>query len=148
MQRLMKIIDSEYFFNEGKQSKLSLIKEKETLQSILNSLDEGVIIANKNGKFLFFNPVAKKILGIGLKNVKAEEWSKTYGCYYPDKVNPYPSEELPLARALRNEEVIDEKMFIKNPKRSTGVYINVSAAPIKDEQGLVSGGAVIFRDVS
>jgi PAS domain S-box-containing protein len=148
MHNIMNIIEKEYFSDEENGSILPLIKKNETLKSILNSLNEGVIVSDENGKFLFFNPVAQKILGIGLKDVKAEEWSTVYGCYYPDKINPYPSDQLPLACALRNNKVSNEIMFIKNPERLQGVYISVSASPIKNSNGIVKGGAVIFQDIS
>ena len=55
--------------------------ENETLYAIFNSLVEGVIVADKNGKFIFFNPAAQKILGIGSKDIASEEWTSVYGCY-------------------------------------------------------------------
>ncbi len=122
--------------------------EKETLRAILNSLAEGVIVADTDGKFLFFNPVAEKILGIGSKNVTPAEWTSVYGCYYPDKITPYPSELLPLARAIRGEEVINELIFIKNPERHEGVYINVSASPLRDIKDSIRGGTVVFQDIT
>ncbi len=122
--------------------------ENGTLISILNSLAEGVIVSDKTGKFLYFNPIAKKILGIGIKNVDTAEWSATYGCYYPDKVTPFPSEQLPLARALQNEDVFDEVIYILNPERPEGVFIEVSSRPIRNRDGEVAGGTVIIRDIT
>ncbi len=137
MEKIFEIISDKWDSNEN-----------ETLQAILNSIAEGVIVADINGKFLFFNPAAGKILGIGLKDVTPVEWTSVYGCYFPDKITPYPPEQLPLARTIRNEEVRDELIFIKNPQRPKGVYINVSACPLKETNGTVCGGTVIFRDIT
>jgi len=63
----------------------TLIKENETLQAILNSLSEGVIVADKDGNFLYFNPVAENILGIGLQKIDQDEWASVYGTFNPDK---------------------------------------------------------------
>ena len=49
----------------GERSPLSLSSEIETLKSILYRLADGVIVADRNGKFLFFNQMAESILGIG-----------------------------------------------------------------------------------
>ena len=114
----------------------------------MNSLAEGVIISDKDGKFLFFNHIAKKILGIGPKNVSQADWTSVYGCYYPDKVTPYPSEQLPLAKAIRGGKITNELLFIKNPKTPEGIYISVSASPLRDPDGSVCGGAVVFRDIT
>ena len=126
----------------------ALRQQNETLQSILNNLAEGVIVADKNGRFVFFNPVAEHILGIGLQKISQDDWAKVYGTYYLDKTTPYPSDQLPLARAIRGEKVIDEPIFIKNPERPEGVYIEVSASPLKDKRGAIVGGTVIVRDVT
>ena len=59
-----------------------LFRDKnELFQRILNGIAEGIIIANANGEFLFFNNVAEEILGIGKREIKPEEWSEVYGCF-------------------------------------------------------------------
>jgi PAS domain S-box-containing protein len=123
-------------------------KREETLRAILDSLAEGVIVADKDGRVLFFNAVSERILGIGSKNVSPGDWTSVYGCYRPDKITPYPSDQLPLAQAIRGKEVANELMFIKNPNRPEGRYISVSASPLRDANGSLRGGTVIFRDVT
>ena len=98
-----------------------------TLGNLLDSLTEGVVVADEEGRLRYFNPVAEEILGIGVQDVTPGEWTATYGCYYPDGQTPFPSEDLPLARALRGEEVRDELLFIKNPMRPDGVLITLAA---------------------
>ncbi len=127
---------------------MTLRQEKETLQAILNSLAEGVVVTDKDGNFLFANPVAEKIVGMGQKNVKPEEWASIYGTFHPDKITPYSSDQLPLARAITGEEVKHEVLFIKNRKCPKGVYIEVSASPLKDKKGAINGGTIIFRDIT
>ncbi len=137
------------FISKKKQGTIkSLTCENKTLHSILNNLTEGVVVADKNGNFLFFNPVAEKILGIGQKNISSAEWSTVYGTFYPDKSSVYPSQELPLARAIRGEEVLNEPIFIRNRERPEGVLIEVSGRPLKDENDNIAGGTVIIRDIS
>ena len=148
LKKIIEIIGDIFGSLDGKRVKQILHHKNETLQSILNSLTEGVVVADKDGRFLFFNPVAEKILGIGLKNVTSAEWSSVYGCYYSDKVTPYPSENLPLAQALKGEEIRNELIFIKNPERPDGIYINVSARPIKDLNGSINGGTVVLQDIT
>ncbi len=148
MNKIIQNINNLFNFQSEKKSMQALIKENDTLQSILNSLGEGVIVSDKVGNFLYFNPIAENILGIGSKNVTTAEWSSGYGTYYPDEVTPYPSEQLPLARAIRGEEVSNEFIYIKNPERSEGVFIEVSASPLRDTKSAVSGGIVIFRDIT
>ncbi|MBN2349128.1 MAG: SpoIIE family protein phosphatase [Bacteroidales bacterium] len=126
----------------------ALEQENNILKSILNSLLEGVIVADKNGKFIYFNTFAKKILGIGLTDVNLTDWSSVYGCYYPDQITPYPSNELPLARTIKTGEITNDLIFIRNPERPDGILIDVTASPIKNSRGIVTGGTVSLRDVT
>jgi PAS domain S-box-containing protein len=127
---------------------MNFIEGVEPLQAVLNSLTDGVVVADTNGEFLFFNPAAERILGIGSRDIAQENWTMVYGCYRTDKITLYPPEQLPLARAIRGEEVLDEVVFIKNPKRTEGVWISISASPIRDEKDKVYCGIIVFRDIT
>ncbi len=130
------------------QSLQSLIAEVSTLRSIITNLGEGVVVADRQGKFLLFNKVAQAILGLGAVDAGVEEWSRAYGCYRPDKKTPFPSTELPLARALAGEQVAETEIFIRNPHRPEGVWILARANPLCDDAGRVQGGVVVIRDVT
>lgn len=123
-------------------------QDNDTLKTIMNSLADGVIIADKDGNFLFFNPVAEKILGIGSRHILSSEWSSVYGCFYPDTVTPYPSEQLPLARTIREGKACNDLIFIRNSERPEGIYVDAFASPIIDKNGAIAGGSVIFRDIT
>jgi len=127
---------------------MKFIEGKEPLKAVLNSLSDGVIIADLKGKFLFFNPAAAKILGMGSKDINQSNWSSVFGIYKVDRVTPYPYKQLPLSRAIKGEEVIGEHIFIKNPKLTEGVWISISASPVRDESGKVYCGIVVFRDIT
>jgi sigma-B regulation protein RsbU (phosphoserine phosphatase) len=126
----------------------SLRNETVILRTILNEISEGVIVANKEGRFTFFNPSAERILGIGSQDVSLEEWTEIYGCFRTDKVTPYPSDELPLARSIQGEKVLDEIIFIRNPTQPEGIWIKVSSNPLYDENDTLQGGVVVFREVT
>ncbi len=118
------------------------------LTAVFKNLAAGVIVCDPDGHFLFFSPEAERILGIGAMHAGSAAWSATYGCYRPDMVTPYPPEELPLARAVRGEEALHELIFIRNPQRPAGLWIESSGTPLRDSSGTVCGGVVVFSDVS
>lgn len=126
----------------------TLRREMNILHTILNSLSEGVIVSDQDGKFVFFNPAAERIMGIGSRDITPNEWATTYGCYRIDKVTPYPSEELPLARSMRGEQVLDEVIYIRNPGQPEGVWISASSRPLLNERGVIKGGVVILREIT
>jgi PAS domain S-box-containing protein len=122
--------------------------EAEMLRAVLENLTDGLIVADAQGKFVFFNAEAERILGIGPRDTSPADWSEVYGCYLPDRVTSFPPERLPLARALRGDEALNELIFIRNPKHPEGLWISVSGRPFEDKRSKIRGGLVVFRDVT
>ena len=118
------------------------------LNSILNSLADGVIVANREGHFLVFNRAAEQMIGKGASSIDPEKWSEVYGCFLPDKKTPYPYELLPMIRAIRGEEVNEEELFICNETRPGGVWLSVNARPLRNDNRYLIGGVVVFRDIT
>jgi len=133
---------------KSREKNQDILHEYNTLKAVFDNVGEGVIVADKTGNFILFNSAAEKILGIGPKAVPIADWMSVYGCYYEDKITPFPSENLPLARALKGESVSGEIIFIKNPERPAGIYIFVSAWPIRGDSGVISHAIVIIRDIT
>jgi PAS domain S-box-containing protein len=117
------------------------------LHSVLDSMAEGLIAANEDGKFVLWNPAAETILGRGTSDVPVAEWTAHYGVYRPDGITPFPTAELPLVSAMRGETVSVE-MVVRNPRLNADVWIEASARPLKDERGVMSGGVVALRDIT
>lgn len=125
-----------------------LQSQTQILQSILDSMGDGVVVANERGQFMQFNPAAERILGLGPSDVGPEEWTRQYGCYLPDGVTPCPPEQLPLARALRGDVVAEDELFIRNASLPRGAWISVTGRPLREASGALKGGVVVFRDIS
>jgi sigma-B regulation protein RsbU (phosphoserine phosphatase) len=123
-------------------------REITILESVLESLPSGTIIAGADGRFSFFNAAAERILGKDLRDLDPTQWSSEYGCFMPDQVTRYPPERLPLARSLQGEEVLFEEIFIRNERRPDGIWLNVSSKPLRDAQRELQGAYVVFQDVT
>ena len=124
---------------------------EETLKSvqiILNSMGDGVVLADTSGKFLFVNPAAEKILGAGMKDVTAYTWSDYYAFYQPDMKTPYHTDELPLSKALRGESVTMADVFVKFTKETKSLWVSVTACPLIDKHGILRGGVAVIRDIT
>jgi len=121
--------------------------QKLTLQSVLDSMSEGLVAADEQGKFIIWNPAAERIIGLGPANVSSEECSAHYGPLSADTVTPFPPEQNPLLRALHGE-VGSAEMSLRNSELGSGVWIESSASPLKDKSGVLRGGVVAFRDIT
>jgi PAS domain S-box-containing protein len=117
------------------------------LQSVLDSMSEGLVVADENGKFIIWNPAAEKIVGLGAANVPSGEWNQHYGVFLPDTVTPFPPEQNPLLRAIHGE-VCSAEMFLRNAELTEGVWIDSSASPLKNKENVARGAVIAFRDIS
>jgi len=118
------------------------------VQAALDEMTEGVIVADPAGRFLLFNRAAERILGLGLLHVDPASWSATYGCFRSEALEPFPAEELPLARAVRGEATNEVEAFIRNPHVPRGVWISINGAPLTGGDGSHVGGIIAFRDIT
>ena len=117
------------------------------LQSVLDSMSEGLVVADQNGKFIIWNPAAEKIVGLGAADVPSGEWNQHYGVFLPDTVTPFPPEQNPLLRALHGE-VCSAEMFLRNAELAEGVWIDSSASPLKNKDNVARGAVIAFRDIT
>ncbi|SEL52031.1 ATP-binding protein [Halomonas daqiaonensis] len=124
------------------------LKEQAIFRTVLESVVEGVVVSDTQDRLLVFNSAARKLLGRGPVEKEDEGWSEIYGFFRPDGITPCPSEELPLARAMRGEAVDDEELVVKTPGRAHDVHILSTARPIKDGAGEQIGGVVVFHDIT
>jgi PAS domain S-box-containing protein len=129
------------------RSRAALEAQTLTLHSVLDSIAEGLVAADEQGKFILWNAAAKKIVGLGPTDLSSQDWSQHYGVFLPDTVTPFPPEDNPLARAIRGESGTAE-MFLRNRELPQGIWIHASANPLRDKAGVLHGGVIAFRDVT
>ena len=133
--------------NQLRESIAQLEHQTQLMQSVFDSISDGVVVIDEHGQFTMFNPSAEKIVGMGAIDLAPDEWSDQYGLFFPDKVTPFPPEELPLAFALKGEPTDDVEIFVRNPKVPDGLYVSVNGRPLQ-AKGEISGGVAVFRDVT
>jgi PAS domain S-box-containing protein len=129
------------------RSRQALEAQTLTLKGVLDSMHEGLVAADEHGKFIIWNPAAEKILGLGATGLPPSEWSAHYGFYLPDGVTLISPGQTPLQRAIAGEVVATE-MFVRNSALNHDVWLEVSSAPLRDEDGAARGGVIAFRDVT
>ncbi|HEY6931516.1 MAG TPA: PAS domain-containing protein, partial [Thermoanaerobaculia bacterium] len=125
----------------------TVAREKAILESILNSMGEAVIVADAEGRFVLFNPRAEEIMGLGAVDAPAADWSERYGLFLPDGSARYPPEDLPLARAIRGEEVKGTEILVRAPSRPDCIHMSVGR-PLRDADGTIRGGVLVFHDIT
>jgi CheY-like chemotaxis protein len=117
------------------QSEAALRDQTRVLKSILASMGDGVVVTDENGALILFNPAAERLVGTGWIDSSPQDWSQRYGLYLSDQVTLYPVDSLPLARAMRGEEVNDEELYVRRAESTAGIWIKGTARPLRDDEG-------------
>lgn len=130
-------------------------RQRAMLRSVLNSMGEGVAVVDETADFTLFNPAAERLLGLQSSDRNAKEWSAHFRAFQTDKKTPFPIEDLPLYRVVRDQVaepaeiwVQDPHSITKSPDSSEGTWIRVTARPLESEEGFIKGGVAVFGDVT
>jgi PAS domain S-box-containing protein len=104
-----------------------------------------VIVTDPAGAITFVNEAASRIHGVADLQVPPDEYASTYNLFTEEGL-PYPSAELPLARAvLRDEVVTDARWIIRRPDGTRVVAVG-SARPVHGPDGDKLGAVLTLRD--
>ncbi len=115
--------------------------------AVLGNIAEGMIIVGRDGRIYHVNEEAARIHGAEHVGISPEEWPERYNLLTLDG-EPYPPDELPLARALRRKETVrDAEWLIRRPD-GVVVHAQGSAAPVMDANGRAIGAVLTLRDVT
>ncbi|HKI31570.1 MAG TPA: PAS domain S-box protein [Gemmataceae bacterium] len=133
---------------QRKLAEAELRRQRAMFQSVLANIGDAVIAADLDGKYLVYNPAARRLFGTGPAATQPGQWPERYGLFLPDCATPFPAEELPLVRALHGEATNDVEIFARQPGEPEGRWIEASGRPLCGTDGAVCGGVVICHDIS
>jgi PAS domain S-box-containing protein len=114
--------------------------------AVLEQIPDGVIVADRDGRIVLVNEAAKGLHGVSVLGIGPEGYSETYGLFTLNG-EPFPSSDLPLARAAKGETVSDARWRIRRPDGSELVAIG-NARPFYDAAGIQRGAILTLRDDS
>jgi PAS domain S-box-containing protein len=122
------------------------LKESERwLTATLNSIGEAVIATDKEGSVIFMNPVAEALTGWSQQEVLGKDFDATFEIIDEDGQTPA---ENPVKKIFQQGKAVESNSFMLVARDGTEISIDHSAAPIKDDQGNLSGAVWTFRDIT
>ncbi len=133
--------EAEAGVREAHQRAEELARERE---AILSQLGEAVILTDADGALTFVNEAAERLHGVRLLGVRPEGYSESYHLLTEEGL-PYPSQDLPLARAVRGETVVDARWRIRRPDGSVAFAVG-NANPLISPAGKQIGAILTARD--
>lgn len=117
------------------------------LFTIFESLPLAVTMLEKiNREFIYANSNAKELFGFDVVRLNFSQ--------YVDRVkpkrldgSPYPTEKIPLSRALNGEKVFDEDVIIER-EDGKSLFVSNSAVPLVNAEGVVFSAVAVFIDIT
>lgn len=132
--------------HEKKRSADALFLEQVRAQVTLESIGDGVITTDRDGRVVYMNPVAEQFTGWDAATVPGLPLGEVFRIF--DETSG-TSEEYPIAQSLKLGRVLRHDAHHQLLRRDgSRLEIQDSAAPIRDRDGTILGAVVVFRDVT
>ncbi|MBT3368086.1 MAG: response regulator, partial [Nitrospina sp.] len=122
------------------------LKESEQwLFTTLKSIGDAVIATDKAGHVTFINPVAESLTGWQQEEAMGKPLQDVFNI-----INEETREDVenPVEKVLRKNMIVglaNHTLLIA--KDGTEIFVDDSGAPIRDEEGKITGVVLVFRDI-
>ena len=133
---------------ERARAEESLAQERARLETVLETLPVGLIIADAKGQIVRVNAATRELWGIPPETTSWEEYGDWVG-WWPETGERIRAEEWAMARTLLHGEVTVGEL-VRNQKFGSEErrYFLNNAAPVRDGEGWITGGVVAMQDVT
>lgn len=125
-------------------------RQQESERRLLAVLEQGplaIAVTGPAGEIVFRNETFDRLWGRPAHETTAESYSAVYEGYHLDG-RPIASHEWPGARAVLQGRVIHGEVIEIVNLSGRRIACSFNAGPIRDEAGRITGGVVMFRDVT
>ena len=128
------------------ETALQRYEREQLLSAILKGMGDGVILVNPQGRVQFLNQVAESLTGWRQDEARDREFIEVFKIVDEQTRQPVNN---PVTAALQQDTTVYlEDRVLLMPKNGTSIPIGDSAAPIKDNKGVITGVVLVFRDIT
>ena len=125
----------------------NLFDEKTKSDIILNSIDDGVLLIDSEGKILLFNPAATKITGWQQKDAQGVNYKSVLKLVDSKNV-PYNEMQDPFGRIFSEIATIRDNQANLLTEGNKLIAVSLSVTPLINQNNEITGAVGIFRDVT
>ena len=123
-------------------------KEKNRLSALINSINDEIWFADTNKKFTLANPSAlQEFMMVSENDISVEELAMSLEVYRSDG-SSRPVNEAPPLLAFEGDVIKNQEEIIRTPATNELRYRQVSASPVKDNNGSIIGTVSVVRDIT
>jgi diguanylate cyclase (GGDEF)-like protein/PAS domain S-box-containing protein len=118
----------------------------EIAQITLQSIGDGVITTDQHLVIEYLNPVAEELTGWRFEEAQGRHIDDIFRGFHEETCEPL---ENPLSVAIgRSRAIKSVRPTLLIKRDGNEMYIESTASPIRDGSGAISGGVLVFHDVS
>ena len=119
------------------------------LHSVLAQIPHGVLVVDGEGRVVLTNPAMENFVPVPPRiGSPIADLQANYQIRGPVGSDALASVDSPLARALAGELVRPTRLAVRHRFATKDVWLDISAAPLRDTQGASSGALVVLSDVT
>ena len=141
--------------DDQKQAEQALRQSEARLQAVFDAAPIGIVIADApDGRVVMSNPRAEEILrSSAVSATVIDDYCKeSIMSIVPEAIpttapNATPNGDRPLASALMGGKSIGPTEYLRFHSDGSSAWISLTAAPVIDSDGKVSGGVVAIQDI-
>jgi PAS domain S-box-containing protein len=126
----------------------SKLREGESrMKQFLEAVPVGIGVLNAAGRPYYFNQQATQLLGKGINpSLTPDRLAEVYQTYLAGTERKYPTEKLPIVRALSGERTrVDDVEIHQN---NTTIPVEAWGTPVYDERGNIAYAIAAFQDIT
>ncbi len=124
---------------------MSRVIEKHLLESILDTLYDGVYSVDLDCRMTYWNQAASKMAGFSPDEVIGKCCSEKILLHVDERGVDLCSTGCPLKAAMRDGQPREANLFLHH-KNGHRVPVKVRCTPVRDEQGKIIGGVEVFNE--
>lgn len=142
--RPVRLVGALQDITEQRRIKQELAEQHELLRVTLESIGDGVVTTDADGRVMWLNPVAERLSGWRDGEARGQPLARVLDLR--DEASGVAVRD-PIACCLQDGHVVASGIrLVARDGRAYG--IEYSVAPIRDAQGAVLGAVLVFRDVT
>lgn len=130
-----------------KQAETALQQSERKLETMLQTMVDGMATVDTTGRIVYSNRSAEQILGIGKDILNRYYYGREWNSL-DEQGNPFPPDQLPLAIALREQRSVADVQHQIVDSDGVAKWLSVNAAPLFDDTGQLIGAIASFRDIT
>lgn len=130
------------------ESRDSLEEQGQLMNSIVESMSEGLVVVDRQGRNVRVNRAAENLLGIATAASREAIFPTSARFLNPDTLAPITEEDWPAKRALDGVATTDFQILVKNNSNPEGIVVSTNGQPLRTPSGRLVGAISVFRDIS